>query len=112
MDRTTQYHALIRTLLQNMAELYGGDSPSLQTELVFDEEHGHYHLGEVGWEGDQRIDGVLIHIDLIGEKIWIQRNWTETRVAEELVKMGVPRDKIVLGFKHPSMRPDTEYAAA
>jgi len=111
MDRNTRYRALIRQLLQEMAG-YHADSPSLQTELVFDEERGHYHYGEVGWDGDRRIDSVLVHIDLIGDMIWIQRNWTETRVAEELVKAGVPRNHIVLGFKHPTVRPDTDYAVA
>ena len=108
MDRATKYSSIIRDLLRNLSQLYCDSS--LQTELVFDEEHGHYHLGEVGWENDRRIDSVLVHIDLKGEQIWIQRNWTETRVAEELVEMGVPRDKIVLGFKHPDLRPDTQYA--
>lgn len=111
MDRNAQYRPLIRRLLQEMAD-YNTGSPALQTELVFDEERGHYHYGEVGWQEDRRIDSVLVHIDLIGETIWIQRNWTETRVAEELVKMGVPRDHIVLGFKHPDIRPDTDYAVA
>jgi hypothetical protein len=111
MDRNTRYRALIRQLLQEMAD-YHADAPSLQTELVFDEERGHYHYGEVGWDGDRRIDSVLVHIDLIGDTIWIQRNWTETRVAEELVKAGVLRDHIVLGFIHPAIRPDTDYAVA
>ena len=111
MDRNAHYRALIRQLLQEMAA-NSPTSPSLQTELVFDEERGHYHYGEVGWEDDRRIDSVLVHIDLIGDTIWIQRNWTETRVAEELVRAGVPRGHIVLGFKHPTMRPDTDYAVA
>jgi hypothetical protein len=111
MDRNTRYRALIRQLLQDMAD-YHGSSPTLETELVFDEERGHYHYGEVGWDGDRRIDSVLVHIDLRGDTIWIQRNWTETRVAEELVKAGVSRDHIVLGFKHPTVRPDTDYAIA
>ena len=91
MDRNTRYRALIRELLQEMAG-YNADTPSVHTELVFDEERGHYHYGEVGWDGDRRIDSVLVHIDLIGDIVWIQRNWTETRVAEELVKAGIPRE--------------------
>lgn len=111
MDRNVRYRALIRDLLQEFTA-HAPASPTLQTELVFDDERGHYHYGEVGWDGDRRIDSVLIHIDLTGDTIWIQRNWTETRVAEELVRAGVPREHIVLGFKHPDMRPDTDYAVA
>lgn len=39
-------------------------------------------------------------------------NNTEVRFAEELVKQGVPREDIVLGFQPPSIRPFTDYAAA
>jgi hypothetical protein len=33
-------------------------------------------------------------------------------VAQELVDAGVPKDRIVLGFKSPEMRKHTEFAAA
>jgi hypothetical protein len=33
-------------------------------------------------------------------------------VAEELVLSGIPRDRIVLGFKPPDVRPFTDFATA
>lgn len=111
MDRNDQYRVVIRRELEEIADLFGSSTPG-QIELVFDDERGHYHVGRVGWDGARRIDNVYVHIDLIGDKVWIQCNATEIRVAEELVKAGIPRDHIVLGFQHPDRRPDTDYAAA
>ncbi len=51
-----------------------------------------------------------IHIDIKGEKIWIQWNGTELDIAEELVTNGVAKKDIVLGFHTPFMRKFTEYA--
>lgn len=111
MDRNGKYRAVIRQLLEEIADLFGSSSPH-QTEVVFDEERGHYHIGQVGWDGDRRIDNIYVHIDLIGDRVWVQRNATEIRIAEELVAAGIPRNHIVLGFQHPDRRPDTDYAVA
>lgn len=48
--------------------------------------------------------GALIHIDLKGEKIWIQYDGTEVGVANELVERGIPHDHIVLAYQIPIMR--------
>jgi hypothetical protein len=45
-------------------------------------------------------------------KVWLQHNGTDLRIAQDLVRAGIPREHIVLGFHHPSRRPDTEFAAA
>ncbi len=48
--------------------------------------------------------GALIHIDLIGDKIWIQYDGTEEGVANTLVDLGVPKQDIVLAYHSPFMR--------
>jgi hypothetical protein len=65
----------------------------------------------VGREGVRRVHGCLVHIDIIGNKIWIQRDGTEDGIASELLKAGVPKDHIVLGFRSPEMRKHTDFAA-
>ena len=45
-------------------------------------------------------------------KIWIQQNMTEIDLGEELVKMGVPKSDIVIGFLPPEVREYSEYAVA
>ena len=49
---------------------------------------------------------------IIDDKIWIQRDGIEDGITDELVEAGIPKDKIVLGFQPPSVRPHTGYAIA
>jgi len=66
----------------------------------------------VGWLNDRRVHSSLVHIDIINDKIWIQRDGTEHGIAKELVAAGIPKDRIVLAFHPPEIRPHTEYAVA
>jgi hypothetical protein len=52
----------------------------------------------------------VIHIDIKDDKIWLQQNLTNQLVAEDLVALGIPKDRIVLGFQPPYMRKFTEFA--
>jgi hypothetical protein len=54
----------------------------------------------------------VLHLDIRQGKIWIQHDGTEAGIAEELVKAGIPRDRIVLAFKPPDICPHTGFAVA
>lgn len=84
----------------------------VQSETVFNDDTGHYELILLGWEGWRRVHASLIHIDIRGNKIWIQHDGTEDGVANELVAAGVPKNDIVLAFHPPSERKHTEFAVA
>lgn len=64
----------------------------------------------IGWDKDEKIYGCTIHIDIIGEKIWIQYDGTDIGIAEVLHDKGISKEDIVLGFHHPSERKYTDYA--
>ncbi len=101
----------VKTLLREYAALFANDE--VETQIIFDETHDHYQLVDVGWRGDfDRVYGVIIHIDIRDGKIWIQRNMTESGIANELVERGVPKTDIILGFQSPFKRPFTEFATA
>jgi len=98
-----------------MIRQYASYKPSygeVERQIVFDTDHDHYFLYTVGWDGDRRIHGCTMHIDIINDKIWIQHNATEVEIAEELVEQGVPKEDIVLGLHTPSWRKYTDYAVA
>ena len=84
----------------------------IQTEAIFDRKNDRYVLMNVGWDSGKRVHGSLVHIDIINGKVWIQRDGTEHGVAKELVKAGIPKDHIVLGFRPAEVRQYTEYATA
>jgi hypothetical protein len=84
----------------------------IRTELISDDLHGHYQLGQVGWEGRRRVDDVYLHVDVYDGKVWIQHDGTNLRLAEWLMKEGVPRECIVLAFHPPELRKYTDFAVA
>lgn len=45
--------------------------------------------------------GCVLHLDIKNSKIWIQHDGTEIGIANELVKLGVPKEDIVLAFHEP-----------
>ncbi|MBI3652650.1 MAG: XisI protein [Acidobacteria bacterium] len=111
MDRLDTYRQIIRDVLLKYAQVPYAHG-EIHIEAVFDKEADRYLLMILGRENDRRIHGCLVHIDLINDKIWIQRDGTESGIAYELVAAGVPKEHIVLGFRSPAMRQHTEFAAA
>ncbi|HLO87074.1 MAG TPA: XisI protein [Nostocaceae cyanobacterium] len=81
-----------------------------ETQLLFDTENHHFQVLNIGWKEQRRIYGVIIHVDIKDDKIWIQRDGTEIGIANELVAAGVPKNDIVLGFHAPYKRPFTDFA--
>jgi len=112
MDKRSRYQQLIKQIIQKYA--FPDDPPydEFETQVVFDDERGHYYLLDIGWNGSNRIHGFTLHIDLKNDKIWIQQDWTEEGVANELVELGVPKQDIVLAFHAPYKRKHTGFATA
>jgi len=111
MDTLDTYRQIIKQELQAYANIpyaYG----DIQSQTVFNRETDSYLLMTVGWLGDKRIHSCLVHIDIIADKAWIQRDGTEEGIANELTRAGIPQEHIVLAFHPPEIRPYTEYAVA
>ncbi|MEL7349848.1 MAG: XisI protein [Cyanobacteria bacterium P01_A01_bin.116] len=85
---------------------------TVKKETVFDRQQDRYLVLVVGWEGYRYEHGCTIHIDIIDDKVWIQRDGTEEGIALDLENAGIPKNHIVLGFKPPEVRPMTGYAIA
>jgi hypothetical protein len=109
MDRMSEQRRIVRDLINE----YATHTPSrgdVMGEAIIDEEKGHYEVMFVGWDGSRRIHGTALHIDMIGDKIWIQHDGTSPGVAEELLEAGIERDSIVLGFRPAFVRQHTGFA--
>ena len=109
MDTLDTYRQFIQEILTYHSQFksaYG----DIETFPIFDTVRDHYQVVSVGWENRRRFYGCLIHIDIKDDKIWIQHDGTEVGVADELVKLGVPKKTIVMGFHPPYARYLTEFA--
>src|ERR1700724_114910 len=104
MDGLNHYRKTIRALIQEFAQFQPARG-DVQIEVIFDEAHDHYELMYAGWNGPYRIHGSAVHVDIRDGKLWLQHDATEEATAENLVSAGIPRDRIVLAFKAPEIRP-------
>jgi hypothetical protein len=78
--------------------------------LIIDKDSDNYLILLEGWDNRERVHGCLLHLQIINDKIWIQRDGTEDGIATDLLAAGIPKDKIVLAFKPEHIRPYTEFA--
>lgn len=109
MEKLDQYRHYVKQLLSDYAS-QGPSDDDVNTELIFDTERDHYQVVYTGWKNREPMYGCVIHMDIKGSKIWVQHDGTEVGFADELVKLGVPKTDIVLGFQEPLVRPYTDFA--
>ncbi|MBW3596796.1 MAG: XisI protein [Planctomycetes bacterium] len=102
----------IRRVLQELAAIPYAEPYKLTKRVAFDDDTNTYAVIVHGWEGPRRLHGCLAHIEINGDKIWIQQDGTEYGLATELVEAGIPKESIVLGFKSEWVRPHTGFAVA
>jgi hypothetical protein len=109
MDKMTRYGNLVAEIVRK----YGAHKPwngEVEVETIFLPAQGHYQLMSVGWDGQDRIHGCQLHVDIKEGKIWIQHDGTEEGIANRLVAAGVPKEDIVLAFHSPFMRRFSDFA--
>ncbi len=114
METLNQYRAFIQKVLLDFAQHHQPNSKEAELELqpIFDVQRDRYQLLYIGWHNKKRIYTPILHFDIKDHKIWLQLNTTEEDPTAELIKLGVPKEDIVLGFQSPFMRQFTEFAVS
>ena len=108
MERKQYYRKVIEKILTDHCQI---SIDNVEFKFIKDRKGDHYQILIVGWQGKKRIFFPRVHIDLIGDKIWIQHDGTEEGIALALVDEGVPKSDIVLAFHSQQVREHTEYGA-
>jgi XisI protein len=106
-----KYRQYIRHLLcerQKQASMQR-NTEEYEVQVIFDEQQDHYQLLYVGWRGNKRDFGCILHLDIKDGRIWIQHDGTEEGIANRLVEMGVPKQDIILAFHEPYIRQFTGF---
>lgn len=110
MDRT-RWAEVIKEIFREYATVqpsYG----EVEVELVSDDTAGHYELYHLGWIGSKRQHNCILHVDIRGDKIWIQHDGTPEGIAGLLMDAGIPAENIVIAFHAPNERQYTPFALA
>jgi len=108
MEKIDLYRNYIKDVISRHSKpsVYG----NCVIQKIFDNENDHYQLVHTGWDDTERHYGCIIHLDIKNNKIWVQYDGTEIGVANELVKLGIPKEDIVLAYHPPYKRKYTGYA--
>ncbi len=110
MDSLEKDRAVVERVLCECAQFYA--AKEARTLTIFDRVRDQYLLLDEGWDGFKRIHVAWVHIELKEGYFWIQKDGTQEGIAVDLINAGIPRERIVLAFKHPSLRTQPEFAVA
>ncbi|AFY59916.1 XisI protein [Synechococcus sp. PCC 6312] len=113
MDKLIEYPTLIKRILTEYVELSNRHpNPDIETFLIVDDAKAHYIWMNLGWQNGERVTGMTVYVRIRDGKFWIEEDWTEDGIANDLVLAGVPREDIVLAFHEPQMRQYTDFPVA
>jgi hypothetical protein len=108
MDTVERYRQCIENVMRGYKD-FRTSRKDVESVLIIDGERSHFLLLYMGWDGPRRVHHVAVHVELRGDKIWLQCDNTDLVVAEDLAAAGIPKGSIVLGFRAPEVRQYTEY---
>ncbi|MGD1701659.1 XisI protein [Dapis sp. BLCC M229] len=111
MDKLIHYQNIIKQILTNYQRISAQiPDPDIDEVLMFDDQRSQYLWFNIGWKNDRRIQAISVYIRIKNEKIYIEEDWTEDGIANELLRENVPKEDIVLAFHDPETRKLTEFA--
>jgi hypothetical protein len=61
MEKLAKYRQIVRELLIAHAT---PNEPNIECQLIFDTEHDHYQILDIGWQEFNRIYACYIHLDI------------------------------------------------
>lgn len=108
MDNLAQYRQIIQKIIEKHAA-YQPSYGDIETIQICDLVHDNYLLMNLGWDRTGRVHAIDLHLRIRENKIWIEWDGTENGVTEELLKAGVLKEDIVLGFYRPERRSMTDF---
>jgi XisI protein len=114
MDKVNHYKSIVRSILTDIAAMFPVEENGVENQIIIDDQHGHYLLFSVGWEGKQWYYASFAHIDVKPNgRVWLQHDGTDQRIGAQLMERGVLQSDIVIGFQPPYFRETMQgYAAA
>lgn len=113
MEKLGFYQNTIKKILTEYESISSQvPQPGIDELLMFDDQRGQYMWFNIGWQGGERIKAISVYMRIKNGKIYIEEDWTEEGMANELLREGVPKEDIVLAFHAPETRKLTEFAVA
>jgi hypothetical protein len=99
-----KYQKILIDFVEEFAKAPFSIQKNLENQVIADTKRNHFQVLTVGWDSNQFVYNVILHFDIKGDKIWIQQNWTDMKITDDLIERGVLESDIVIGFLPSSMR--------
>ena len=112
MDKMIKYQNIIEEIFRKRASSPISNAPEAKGHLIIDKENHEYVLLWLVWSGSSYNPGLMYHVEIKEGKVWIHEDRTDSNLAEILMKEGIPKSDIVLGFVAPYARGLSGFAAA
>ena len=113
MERVSFYQKKIQEVLSEyLTDLRQPANKDIDFVPISDTDKNHFQIIAMGWDKDERIFNLLFHLDILGDKIWVQEDKMEHSIAERLVEKGISKKEIVLAYFPDYHRAYTEYAVS
>lgn len=97
MDNTERCRKIIQDVILKYASLRPSHG-DIRLDPIFDETNDRYVLMQTGWDRGHRVRGNLIYISLRNGKVYIEYDGIEQSIADDLIRSGIPEDRIVLSY--------------
>lgn len=112
MGKMEQHKIIVAELVKEIAKFGSTPFEDVENQVIMDNERGHYLLYNSGWHNNRRNYGCYLHLQVKTDgKVVVQHDGTNLKIAEELVKKGIPKKDIVLEFQAPYKRELMEMTA-
>ena len=63
-----------------------------------------------GWQQGKRVHGIVVQMDIRDGLVWVQEDSTDFSVANELMRLGIPENEIVLVCMMQNQKQNLEFA--
>ncbi len=98
MEKLKKYQRILLTFLEEYAAIHYANAPKLEQQVVADLDRNHFQLVSIGWHKKQFVYEVVFHFDIKDGIVWIQQNWTDIKLTEDLIRRGISPADIQVGF--------------
>ncbi len=104
METLKKYQQIVIDFLEEYARIRYANGPELEQQVLADRERNHFQLVSVGWHQGRFVHEVVFHFDIKEGKVFIQQNWSDLRLVNELTARGISSSDIVVGSM-PALAP-------
>ncbi len=105
----------LRQIVRELLEYYVSLGASHRTQdnpafVLVDKDENHFQWMRLGWLGQRRVYGCVMHLEVKDNKIWVHQDNTDLDPVGALLERNILPSDIVLAFHPPYVRKDTGFA--